>query len=223
MAAILPRLNAPDTVLKQDHRARVGVIELNGVRYVVKRFTIQSNWFWFQLASLFFPDVGEIAYRNGIELAKAGVPTPRPALLMQRIRRGMVVESWLVYRFLEGELLTAGDAGEIVAFIKRMHNAGWVHRDPHPSNFIRQSTDGGQVAALDPIRARRSRSPYRRAYDVMLLARDMPAAPELYGRRNLGFWLMVAGSVHALFGIYRQVKYLVRRVVGTPKYMSDER
>ncbi len=213
MAAYISRFANPDSILKDDHRAMVGTVDLDGVRYVVKKFTIQETWFWFRFTSLFFPTLGEIASRNGLRLSEAGILTPRPTLLMQRTRRGMVLESWLVYQFLEGQSLTADDVGDMVSFVKRMHQAGWVHRDPHPSNFIRTSQG---VATIDPIKARHRPIPYLKAYDLVLMTRDMPSAPELYGRNRLGFWYKVARCGHALLRFYRGLKHFARRSMGLP-------
>ncbi len=209
--SLFRKLENPDVILKHDHRSEVGTFTIDSVRYVVKKFTLQRTRLWFRLASLLFSTLGEIACRKSFNLATDGISTPKPVLLMQQTRNRMVVSSWLVYRFVEGQTLTSKDAADIVSFVKSMHRNGWVHRDPHPANFIR-TTKG--IVTLDPIRVCSTRSRYLRAYDVVLMEHDMPSAPDLYGRMELGFWFPLAITGHKLVRFYRAVKYGLRRLFG---------
>ncbi len=208
---LLTKLENPDTVLKHDHRGEVGTFNIGEIRYVIKKFTLQETRLWFRLASVFFPTLGEIACRNGLEMTSDGINTLRPVLLMQQTHNRMIVSSWLVYRFIEGRLMTEQDEEDIVTFVKGMHQSGWIHRDPHPGNFIR--TPEG-VATIDPIRARQSESRYLRAYDVVLMEHDMPEALDIYGREELGFWFTAAKTGHTLVRIYRHLKHGLRRILG---------
>jgi heptose II phosphotransferase len=197
--------------LKDDHRSRVTLLTIDGVDYISKDFVLQRTWWWFKMISLLFPTIGQIACRNALGLAKAGLLTPPPLYLLQKQRFGMVVESRLIYPYMQGSPATESDAQEIVSFVSRMHEAGWIHRDPHPANFIR--TDEG-LATLDPIKARRSRSLYRQAYDVMLLEHDLRDAPKLYGVGRLGGYFALAKAGHDFIRFYRRVKKNLRRGVG---------
>ena len=203
----------PDSVFKSDHRSKVSLFSRNEVRYVVKEFTLQKTWFWFKLTSLLFKSLGEVAWFNSLGLQTDGIPVPEPELLMQRISWGMVVESRMIYRFVEGDPLTVDNYSMIIAFIREMHKAGWIHRDPHPANFIR--ADSG-VVAIDPIRARRSGNVFFHAYDAMLIARDIPEARCLYGRETFGVWYSLAEKRHWLMKLYRKIKHFLRGAAGLP-------
>ncbi len=211
MRTLLPRLETPEEIIKHDHRSEVGKIHIGEVCYIVKKFTLQHSWVWFKLTSLFFPTLGEIAAKNGAALSESGVRTPRPSLLLQRSDKGMVNGSWLVYRYLKGDELKPSDVGDIVPFVKRMHQLGWVHRDPHPGNFIRTSEG---LATLDPIKARRSTSPYLQAYDVVLMENSMPEAVDIYGREELGIYYALAHTGHTFIRKYRFIKRSIRNALG---------
>jgi serine/threonine protein kinase len=209
MVELFPRFQKPEAILKHDHRGLVGIFNYDGVRYAIKQFTIQSTWLWFQLTSIMFPSLGEIAFRNAVGLLASGIATPTPVMLLQRRCGGMVKESWLIYRFLPGETLTPADGEEIVKCLKSMHLAGWIHRDPHPGNFLR--TPEG-IATVDPLKMRRSQSRYLQAYDLVLLAHDIPEAPQLYDTRSLGRWFAVAKQGHRMLRVYRQGKQGIRKL-----------
>ncbi len=208
---LFQQMQNPQQVLKHDHRSEVGIFTVDNTPFIVKKFTIQDSWLWFQLTSILFPTVGEIAFRNGVDLSEAGLLTPRPTLLVQCEKNGMITKSWLAYRFMEGDLLNNDDVQEIVTFIKQMHRLGWVHRDPHPANFLRTSEG---IATIDPIKARRRRNPYMKAYDVVLLSHDMPSAPMLYGLDELGIWWGLAKFGHQTIRNYRNIKQQVRKKLG---------
>lgn len=210
LAEIWHKLENPERILKQDHRSFVGVFTVNKEQYIVKKFTLQNTWLWFQITSVFSPTLGEITCRNGLNLNDEGFLTPRPAMLMQLIKHGMVKDCWLVYRFLAGDPLTPADDREIVDYIRRLHQAGWIHRDPHPANFIKT---GQGIAMLDPIRAKRSRNRYLRAYDVVLMSHDVPDAPVLYGRQDLGYWYRLAQVGHNIIRLYRWLKHKSRALL----------
>lgn len=216
-SSLLSKMENPDIILKHDHRAEVGTFNIGDVRYVIKKFTQQNTRLWFRLTSVFFSALGEIACRNALEMDADGIYTTRPVLLMQQIHNRMVTSSWLVYRFIDGQFLTRDNAQDIVAFVKNMHHAGWVHRDPHPGNFIRTSNG---IATIDPIKARHSRSRYLRAYDVVLMEHDIPSAPDIYGRENLGIWFFTAKIGHTLLKLYRALKYLLRRPFRTGSFLK---
>lgn len=207
-------ISIPMMVLKEDHRSKVSLIELEGSRFVIKEFILQKTWWWFKLTSVAFPTIGQIACANAIGLNEAGLLTPQPVLLMQRRRWGMAVESVLVYPYLEGKAATVSDANQIVNFVHKMHEADWVHRDPHPANFLK-TTDG--LATIDPVRAMKSKGNYLKAYDVMLMEHDMPEAPELYGREHLGILFTMAKWGHDFIRIYRMTKIGLRRCLGLGK------
>ncbi len=201
----------PDLQFKEDHRSKVCLFSFDGVRYIGKEFTLQKTWFWFKFTSLLFRSLGEVAWFNSLELISDGIPVPEPELLMQRIRWGMVVESRMIYRFVDGKLLTTEDGSDIVEFVRKMHSAGWIHRDPHPANFIR--TEKG-VVMIDPIRARRSKCAFFHAYDAVLVARDIPNVRKFYGIKVFGLWYSLARIRHRMMGLYRKIKYFLRRTAG---------
>ncbi|MBM3328020.1 MAG: hypothetical protein FJY67_00920 [Calditrichaeota bacterium] len=202
----------PKVVLKSDHRSLVGLVEIEGRKLVVKRFILQETWWWFQFTSIFSSSLGEIAHRNAFALSKLGIATPVPMFHILKRRGRMCTGVCLAYPFIEGRPATMDDAPAIVEFIKRMHRADWIHRDPHPNNYL--VTSRGLVA-LDPLRARHSRSRYLKAYDVMLLEHDLPDAVELYGRGDLGIYYHLAVAGHNLVRSWRGLKAVARRMFGS--------
>jgi len=208
---IWERLSAPDKIIKQDHRSLVGLIEWQGRRLVVKKFLLQRDWWWFRLTSILFPSLGEIACRNALLLNRLGILTPPPLLLMQRLHWGQVVDSWMIYPFVE-ELSTGTiELQRIVGFLKRMHRAGWIHGDSHPANFL--DTSAG-LTAIDPLQARACRLRYFQALDVVHLNDDRPGSIDSYGCGELGRWIAAAQAGRRMLKFYRDAKHRLREIAG---------
>ncbi|MFN3821992.1 MAG: hypothetical protein ACK4OO_06620 [bacterium] len=203
----------PSTLFKDDHRSRVGVFrDKDGKIWVSKHFLLQERWWWFRVTSIWFPSLGWIAFSNIYSLERDGFFTTTPALLIERRLRGMVVNSILVYPYIEGELPQEKDGEMIVDLIYQLHMKNWVCRDPHPLNFLK--TNRGLVI-LDPLRFTRTRSRYLKAYDVVLIRNDISQAFEIYSRfHGMNGWFLLALGGHQLVRGYRRVKHFLQALVG---------
>ncbi len=201
----------PANIIKQDHRSFVAAFEYDSTKYVIKKFTLQNTWFWFRWTSIFFESLGEIAYRNSIMMQEEGMLTAEPVMLWQKTSKFSVYHSWMLYKYLDGKPMNSSDSSEIVEFVKKMHSKGWLHRDPHPSNFLRTSKG---VATIDPIRVKKSTNRYLRACDLLHMIRDMPSAYDVYGGDEIKYWLKLARYFHNHLRLYRAIKHKLRTIVG---------
>ncbi len=200
----------PESVIKDDHRSFVGVFHSDGIKYTVKRFKLQHNRLGFRFASVFCSSLGEIACHNAVALNNAGIKTPPPGFLLQRVKLGAIRDSWIVYQFVPGEEIQPENQLEIVDFVKNMHHNGWVHRDANPTNFL--MTESGMVT-IDPICVRQSGSLLAMALDVLHLDSDILGTIERYGKGELGVWLSIAKFYRSFMRFYRSIKLLVRKVL----------
>ena len=167
----------PGSLIQENERGTVSVVRLGDALLVVKRSRIQERRRWIQLHSLYRGGEGSRAFRNLARLRDAGLRVPEPVFALDESRLGFIVASWHVYRHLEGEACTCADAPLIARTLKRLHDAGWVHRDPHVRNFLKL---GGEAGIIDCAKARPWRSGYARRYDVVLLNKCCPGAREFY-------------------------------------------
>lgn len=201
-------LAATGTLVHDSARSRVAVARHEGATLVVKRSRRQETSRWIQLTSLWRAGEGVRTHRLLSRLEAAGLPVPAPVAAFDRRQRGLVVESWLVYRLVAGEACDCTDAPAVAALLRQMHDAGWVHRDPHVGNFLR--TPAG-LSMIDVGTARARRSAFARAFDVVLLDKCCPGSAELYpGYDRRAPWSRLARLWSRTLVGWRRIKARVR-------------
>jgi len=176
-ARVLALLQSPDTLVQENDRGSVSIVRHGEAVLVVKRSKTQERRRWIQLLSIYRGGEGARAFRNMRRLHEAGLLVPEPVLALERTRWGFVVVSWHAYRHLHGQACTCADAALIALSLARLHERGWVHRDPHVRNFLK---DDNRVSIIDCARARPWRCSYAQRYDVVLLNKCCPGSREFY-------------------------------------------
>ena len=209
-AAVLELLRHPETLIQENDRGTVSVVQVEGAVLVVKRSRIQEQRRWIQLHSLYRGGEGLRAFRNLGRLREAGLRVPEPVLALEQTRCGFVVASWHAYRYLDGDACTCGDAALIARTLKQLHDCGWVHRDPHVRNFLKH---GGEAGIIDCAKARPWRSGYARRYDLVLLNKCCPGARAFYPGFSTSDPLYVLAQRHNNWIVlWRRIKRRVRGI-----------
>ena len=131
------------SVFKDDRRTYIARIEINGQDCIYKVPRGRNKRRWERLLTLFREGETFRHFRSMAQLIELGFRAPEPVLAAQRRSRGMVVDSWLLYRFVEGEKAGPGNAGPITHELLRLHEMGYLRRDPHAKNYL--VADGGIV------------------------------------------------------------------------------
>lgn len=167
---------------------------------------------WPILTSIYRSGEGLRAFRNLTRLRDAGAMVPMPIFALERRRAGFVVESWHAYEFVEGVTCTCRDAPAVATALGDLHGRGWVHRDPHARNFLR---NGDTVTILDWTKARPWRFAYARHYDLVLLNKCCPGAEACYPGFDATDRLYRLARLHNAWIVrWRRVKHTIRRGLG---------
>jgi hypothetical protein len=176
-ARALELLQQPAALIQENDRGTVSLVRHGEILLVVKRSKTQAQRPWIQMLSLVRGGEGARAFRNMRRLRDAGLAVPEPVLALEQVRWRFVVASWHAYRHLAGQPCTCADAALVARTLADLHAHGWVHRDPHVRNFLR---DGDAARIIDCAKARPWRFAYGRRYDVVLLDKCCPGARMLY-------------------------------------------
>lgn len=199
-------LESPEKILQDNSRGVVCLIRHCGQLFVAKRSKRQERHLSVQITSLYRKGEGARTLDNMAKLYDLGLPVPVPVLILEKTRYGLVVASWSVYRYIEGDTCTCADASQIADMLKQMHRCGWVHRDPHVKNFLKI---GEHLAIIDCARARPWRSSHARMYDVVLLNNCCPGSLSLYGVSETDWRYRLAKTRNNLLQFWRKLKRII--------------
>lgn len=146
-----------------------------------------------------------------LELMRSmGFAAPEPVLAGERRAGGVVVDSFVCYRFVEGRRAVPDDAGAILAALEDLHQHGYLRNDAQLANFLIVDNN---VTFID-FRLKRPRwfRRLQKAREIDRFMRSCPQARSLLSADQAGSgWLRLASLLeHFSFGV-RMIKKNVRK------------
>ena len=143
---ILPPESRSATTMRDDYRSFVGVIDVGGRRIIAKSPRLKNANKWIRFTTIFRPGEALAGVRKMWLLRRRGVNCTAPIMAMEKRRAGMIVDSWMFYEYVHGVGGARERYPEIVDALRKLHDAGWIHGDPHIENFI---WDGRAIHLID--------------------------------------------------------------------------
>lgn len=130
-------------VLKENHRSSVRRIDVNSLDLVLKVPKEKNTRKWIRFLTWFRSGEAFKNLRSMEILSNLDIKTTIPFVAAERRKLGMVVESWLVYSYIDGTscLDQPGTYPQVIATLKSIHNRGYLHGDPQIRNFIKKESD----------------------------------------------------------------------------------
>jgi tRNA A-37 threonylcarbamoyl transferase component Bud32 len=162
---LAPLLADPDaamadgTPLKHGNSATVVRVNVAGRDVVVKRYNVPA--LGRRLRAVLRLRRAVRAWQSAHALRLAGIPTAAPLAVVTERAGALRGPAWLVTEFVEGERLDRVDPtpriDAIVATLRALTDAGFVHGDAKASNFL-VGREGLVLLDLDALTAPRSRA-----------------------------------------------------------------
>jgi len=192
--ALLALLADPDRylesgapLLKDGNTSTVGIADVQGVRFLIKRDNVKG--LWHRAKRALRGTRAARAWRNAHLMRLRGVPTAAPVALLER-RRGA---AYFVSECVEGpdcrtyfasravsEEDRRATAGRVAALIGALRAARLSHGDLKATNIL-LSAAGPVLIDIDALRAHRSAAAFERAHakDIARFMRNWESDPQL--------------------------------------------
>lgn len=128
--------------LKDDYRSLVmrgNLNQVNGncdVDVIAKQNHQKNRRRWPRLLSLFRRSEALYTQDTLVDFLKHEVPSVAPMFVLEQKRWGMVVDSWLVYQYRDGEPSSREQLPRLLKLLQDLHRAGMRHEDPNYGNFL---------------------------------------------------------------------------------------
>ena len=91
---------------------------------------------WERFLTLFRPNEAFRNYDSMMTLKRHAIRGTVPLLAAHKKERGMSVESFLIYEFIDGIPATKEHLSAVLSELKKLHDAGYVRSDPKLDNFL---------------------------------------------------------------------------------------
>ncbi|QSE97817.1 lipopolysaccharide core heptose(II) kinase RfaY [Fulvivirga lutea] len=130
-------------VLKDNQRSEVKRIKVSDNDFVLKIPKEKNSRFWIRFLTLFRKGEAQKNLKSMMILKNIGVKTTNPILAAEKRSFGMVVDSWLLYQFVDGRscLNQPETYKKVIDTLESIHQYGFIHGDPQIRNFIQKDSD----------------------------------------------------------------------------------
>ncbi|MDX1628427.1 MAG: lipopolysaccharide core heptose(II) kinase RfaY [Fulvivirga sp.] len=168
-------------ILKQHYRSTVLKIRLSDQEIVHKVPTEKNKKRWIRFLTWFRQGEAFKNLRNMELLWSKGIKTTVPLLAAEKKRLGMVVDSWLLYEYLDGTTCLNHPEyyPEVVKQLKDIHAKGLLHGDPQIRNFIAKAND---IYVIDCNPEATGITGFGKAYEFAYLKRSAPGIQKHFGK-----------------------------------------
>ncbi len=200
--------------LRDDYRSYVGVFEVDGLLVVAKSPRLKNEGGWSRFTTLLRSGEAAATVRACLHVRRKAIPVPEYICALERRSRGMIVDSWMFYFFVEATACGRDQYPLVVQTLQLLHQIGWVHGDPHIANFLGNDL-GVHLIDCRPRPARFGR--WSECYDFVLLVNSRPELARHLGSISGTCAYRLAAAYDRLIHGWRDVKHEVRSGIGRPR------
>ena len=179
------------SILKDTYRSQVKRISVFDKDLVLKIPNEKNTRTWIRFLTWF--RTGE-AFKNlkGMQLLQEnGILTSTPVVAAEKRSLGMVVDSWLIYEFLDGQSCVDLPSSHqaVVSALNYLHGKKLLHGDPQIRNFIQR--DQG-IYTIDSNPKKLGLTGFDLGYEWAYLRKSYPGIERFYGKINESKWYRFA-------------------------------
>lgn len=178
-------------ILKDNHRSCVKRINVNSMDLVLKIPKEKNTRKWIRFLTWF--RIGE-AFKNlraMALLADIGIKSTAPIIAAEKRKLGMVVDSWLIYNYLDGKscLDQPQIYPQVIETLKSIHKKGYLHGDPQIRNFIEKENE---IYVIDANPKRPGFTGFDFGYEWAYLRKSAPGIEGLFSEILESGWYKFA-------------------------------
>lgn len=198
-----------ESVFRDNWRTLSAKVRFGDDALLLKVPRARNNRRWERFLTLFRESDALRTFRHIEQLSDLGFGAPQPVLACERRWRGVVVDSFVCYRFVEGRPAEPRDAEQILVELQALHRQGYLRSDAQLANFLMVDRT---VTFIDfRLKQPRFLPKLQKAREIDRFLRSCPEARHLLSSTEASsFWLWLASSLEsASFGV-RNLKRRVR-------------
>ncbi len=203
-------------ILKDDNRSFVALFEYKGNKHVFKIPREKNTRKWIRFTTLYRKSEVMKNYLNLLKLQQLGISTNKPIICGEKRDKGKVIDSFIIYSYLEGESITVDDYPLLIKEIQRIHSLGRLHGDFHSKNFL-QTED--RISFLDTNFRLNLFGNLGKCYEMVYFLRNdrtdeslRPIHREFIYNKCKSISLFLANAFYDWLEIWRSIKRWIRNL-----------
>jgi|GEM_PF-164723 len=127
-------------VFNDSIRSKVCLIRIDGQLLILKRPVEKNSRRWIRFTTLMRKSEALQSCISMLKIQEIGIETNKPLVVIEKHRMGMVVDSWYLYSYVDGDVCNKKDYPAVVHTLNKIHQSGYLHGDPQILNFLKGKT-----------------------------------------------------------------------------------
>ncbi|TRX53717.1 hypothetical protein FNH22_20395 [Fulvivirga sp. M361] len=177
-------------ILKDTSRSTVYRIAVGKMDLIYKIPHEKNSRHWIRFLTLFRSGEAFKNIQGMVLLEKEGFQSIKPILACEYRKKGMVMDSWLLYEYLPGSSCLGHEETypDVVKLLSDLHQSNLLHGDPQIRNFL---VKGDQLYIIDAS-PKRSGSKFKKRYEFAYLRKSAPDIEKYFGDYINSFYYRIA-------------------------------
>lgn len=189
--------------VKNTARSRVLLLNHAGKKIILKSPREKNKRKWIRFTTLYRKGEAFKTIDNMDKLEHLGIESNKPLLAMEKRRFGMVVDSWMIYEYLPGEVCREKDYPDVVKKLKEIHAKHILHGDAQIENFLNSES---HIITIDFSPKKALFGNVSRFYEYFYLQRSAPGIQEFFDLPDHALAYRIAQAYSRLYWSWRDFK-----------------
>jgi len=188
-------------ILKNSNRSVVKCLDYEEKKIVIKVPIEKNKSRWIRLLTLFRKSEAEKTLESMKTLNNNGIKTNKPLFAIEERKNGMVVYSYMIFEYIEGEVVDKSKAREVIDLIRKIHKLGYLHSDTQKRNFL---VNNDKILTIDAKLKRKKFGKISENMEYIGFARDINEAYEYINKKSISFF--IAKLFYDLLHVKRKIR-----------------
>jgi heptose II phosphotransferase len=136
VSAILNGTIEREKVFRDNRRTLSARVRFGDAKFLLKVSRARNARGWERLLTWFRGSDARRSFQQLGIIKQLGFMAPEPVLVGEQIRWGVVVDSFLEYRYVDGQPAEGDDARRVLETLLSLHKKGYLRNDPQLANFL---------------------------------------------------------------------------------------
>lgn len=158
-------------ILKNDQRSYVALINIEGENLIYKQPIEKNSRKWQRFLSIFRGSESRREFQNIEKINEVGLNGATPHLAVEKKKGLFVVDSYLIYSYIDGRESSFKDIEIISQELKKIHDLGFLHGDSHLNNFLIKDN---KVYLIDKKLEKNKYGNFGKSFEFMYLEESCP-------------------------------------------------